>query len=300
MSGSGMTYDKCVECARQRKAVAWCSDCDIAFLKDNFRNWSSGNSKIDELIKHTQLNAKETVWMEGPRWNLDEEAEIWTRTGPIKVALKRLDNSQNMSQEFINQLYRYYKCLQNGALANCFGITKDPASCYISLLERYTGLHGPADKQISTQIYGVIPFVAPEVFDGNTPTKESDIYSFGMIMWILSAGVRPYCDRPHDSQLVQQICSGLRPSVISGTPLVFSKLMLQCLNASPSSRPTASHIFEYLGNWISDLSSQFDDTDIPFVNLEKLSLQSSLCHENTIYYSRPLSSIISSLLNIEL
>ncbi|GBC49898.1 kinase-like domain-containing protein [Rhizophagus irregularis DAOM 181602=DAOM 197198] len=268
MSGSGMTYDKCVECARQRKAVAWCSDCDIAFLKDNFRNWSSGNSKIDELIKHTQLNAKETVWMEGPRWNLDEEAEIWTRTGPIKVALKRLDNSQNMSQEFINQ--------------------------------RYTGLHGPADKQISTQIYGVIPFVAPEVFDGNTPTKESDIYSFGMIMWILSAGVRPYCDRPHDSQLVQQICSGLRPSVISGTPLVFSKLMLQCLNASPSSRPTASHIFEYLGNWISDLSSQFDDTDIPFVNLEKLSLQSSLCHENTIYYSRPLSSIISSLLNIEL
>ncbi|UZO07735.1 uncharacterized protein OCT59_028011 [Rhizophagus irregularis] len=253
MSGSGMTYDKCVECARQRKAVAWCSDCDIAFLKDNFRNWSSGNSKIDELIKHTQLNAKETVWMEGPRWNLDEEAEIWTRTGPIKVALKRLDNSQNMSQEFINQLYRYYKCLQNGALANCFGITKDPASCYMFVLGYYK-----------------------------------------------NAGVRPYCDRPHDSQLVQQICSGLRPSVISGTPLVFSKLMLQCLNASPSSRPTASHIFEYLGNWISDLSSQFDDTDIPFVNLEKLSLQSSLCHENTIYYSRPLSSIISSLLNIEL
>ncbi|CAB4381422.1 unnamed protein product [Rhizophagus irregularis] len=43
------------------------------------------------------------VWMEGPRWKLDEEAEVWTRTGPIKVILKRLDNSQNMSQKFINQ-----------------------------------------------------------------------------------------------------------------------------------------------------------------------------------------------------
>ncbi|PKY20385.1 kinase-like protein [Rhizophagus irregularis] len=395
MSGSRMTYDKCVECARQRTAVAWCHNCDIAFLKDNFRYWSSGNSKIDELIKHTQLNAKEgmdylewidfdqfdlieninkrgafssiysAVWMEGPRWKLDEEAEVWTRTGPIKVILKRLDNSQNMSQKFINQLYRYYKCLQNGALTNCFGITKDPASCYMFVLGYYkngnlysyldesievlcwrdiidmlrsisaglnvihehnlihghlhggnvlveskansidakiadTGLHGPViDKQISTQIYGVIPFVAPEVFDGNTPTKESDIYSFGMIMWMLSAGVRPYCDKPHDSQLVQQICSGLRPSVISGTPLVFSKLMLQCLNASPSSRPTASHILECLENWISDLSSQFDDTDIPFVNLEKLSLQSSLCHEKAIYYSRPLGSVISSLFDIE-
>ncbi|CAB4405453.1 unnamed protein product [Rhizophagus irregularis] len=41
--------------------------------------------------------------MEGPRWNLDEEAEVWTRNGPIKVILKRLDNSQNVSQEFVNQ-----------------------------------------------------------------------------------------------------------------------------------------------------------------------------------------------------
>ncbi|CAB4405940.1 unnamed protein product [Rhizophagus irregularis] len=86
-----------------------------------------------------------------------------------------------------------------------------------------TGLHGPVDsKQISSkQIYGVIPFVAPEIFDGNTPTsKESDIYSFGMIMWMLSAGVRPYCDRPHNKELIQEICLGLRPSVVDGTPPV--------------------------------------------------------------------------------
>ena len=44
------------------------------------------------------------IWMEGPRWKIDEEAEVWTRNGPIKVILKRLDNSQNMSQDFINQV----------------------------------------------------------------------------------------------------------------------------------------------------------------------------------------------------
>src|SRR5438105_15488032 len=58
-----------------------------------------------------------------------------------------------------------------------------------------TGLHGPIDNQASSQqIYGVMPFVAPEIFLGNKPTKESDIYSFGMIMWMLSAGVCPYYD----------------------------------------------------------------------------------------------------------
>src|SRR6266480_1588502 len=69
-----------------------------------------------------------------------------------------------------------------------------------------TGLNGPVDRQLSSQqIYGVVPFVAPEIFNGNLPTKESDIYSFGMIMWMLSAGVRPYCDKPHDKQLIQDI-----------------------------------------------------------------------------------------------
>ncbi|PKC13606.1 kinase-like protein, partial [Rhizophagus irregularis] len=113
-----------------------------------------------------------------------------------------------------------------------------------------TGLHGPVDKQISSkQVYGVIPFIDPEIFNGYTLTKESDIYSFGMIMWMLSAGVRPYCDRPHDSQLIQQICSRLRPIIVSETPHIFSKLMLQCLDADPSNRPTASQLCEYLGNW---------------------------------------------------
>src|SRR4051812_27881789 len=125
---------QCQDCKRQRSAAALCGICDIPILKENFRNWTSGNSKIDEFIRYTQLNANENmdylewiefdqfdlieninkrgafssiysaVWMEGPRWNLDEEAEIRTRNGPTKIVLKRLDNSQNMSQEFINQV----------------------------------------------------------------------------------------------------------------------------------------------------------------------------------------------------
>ncbi|PKK62515.1 hypothetical protein RhiirC2_790272 [Rhizophagus irregularis] len=45
--------------------------------------------------------------IEGPRWNLDEEVEVWARTGPIKVILKSLDNSHNISQEFIDQVSKH-------------------------------------------------------------------------------------------------------------------------------------------------------------------------------------------------
>jgi serine/threonine protein kinase len=255
--------------------------------------------------------------------------------------------------------------LQSGSLADYFGMTKDPTSCYMFVMRYYengnlysylddyigvlcwrdivdmlweisaglnfiherdlvhgnlhggnilvenemdsidtkiadTGLHGPVDKQISSkQIYGVIPFVAPEIFNGHTLSKESDIYSFGMIMWMLSAGVRPYCDRPHDSQLIQEICSGTRPNIVSGTPPVFARLMLQCLDADPFNRPTASQLCEYLGNWAiaicdepdpSDISNQFDVAEeIKFSNLEQLHFNILPCHERAIYYSRPLN-----------
>ncbi|CAB4408836.1 unnamed protein product [Rhizophagus irregularis] len=96
---------------------------------------------------------------------------------------------------------------------------------------------------------------------------------------MLSAGVRPYCDRPHDLRLIQEICSGLRPNIVNGTPLVFARLMLQCLDADPSNRSTVSQLYEYLlGNWTmticddpdpSDLSNQFDVAEeIRFSSLE--------------------------------
>ncbi|RIA89729.1 kinase-like domain-containing protein [Glomus cerebriforme] len=72
--------------------------------------------------------------MEGPRWNLDEEAKIWTRNGPIKIILKRLDNYQNINQEFANQVCTPDCC---GSLADVFGITKDPTSCYMIVMRFY-------------------------------------------------------------------------------------------------------------------------------------------------------------------
>src|SRR2546421_5516703 len=38
-------------------------------------------------------------------------------------------------------------------------------------------------KDNPNKIFGVIPYMAPEVLSKKPYTKESDIYSFGMIMW---------------------------------------------------------------------------------------------------------------------
>src|SRR6266542_1259625 len=138
-SKSNVAFGKCLDCGKERSSLEWCKDCEINFLKEKFINWTSGNIKLDNFIKHTQLNATGSVdyleyidfeqfdlieninkggafsaiysaiWIEGPRWIWDEDAEQWTRNGPIKVALKRLNNSQNMSEEYLKQVSHKFR-----------------------------------------------------------------------------------------------------------------------------------------------------------------------------------------------
>ena len=54
------------------------------------------------------------------------------------------------------------------------------------------GLYGPCHNlENSNQIYGVLPFIAPEVLCGKNYTTASDIYLFGIIMNTLATGKRP-------------------------------------------------------------------------------------------------------------
>ena len=55
------------------------------------------------------------------------------------------------------------------------------------------GLSQPANNiLLNNEIYGVIPYIAPEIFKGSSFSKESDIYSMGMIMWELTTGCKPF------------------------------------------------------------------------------------------------------------
>ncbi|RGB24676.1 kinase-like domain-containing protein, partial [Rhizophagus diaphanus] len=57
------------------------------------------------------------------------------------------------------------------------------------------GLSQPANStSANNEIYGVIPYIAPEIFKGSSFSKESDVYSMGMIMWELTTGCKPFAN----------------------------------------------------------------------------------------------------------
>ncbi len=72
--------------------------------------------------------------------------------------------------------------------------------CFITDL----GLCGPVDDKSSNQIYGITTYIAPEILRGNKNTKETDVYSIGMLMWEIFSGCSPFNDRAHDCHLCQK------------------------------------------------------------------------------------------------
>jgi len=121
-------------------------------------------------------------------------------------------------------------------------------------------------------IYGVIPFIAPEILRGKPYTLASDIYSFSMIMWEFTSGITPFNNRAHNIQLSLSICKDERPEIIENTPQCYINLMEKCWNEDPSKRPFASEISEIIESWISlpynvnEISEELKNNIMEFIN----------------------------------
>ncbi|EXX60496.1 Ypk1p [Rhizophagus irregularis DAOM 197198w] len=98
------------------------------------------------------------------------------------------------------------------------------------------GFCGPVDKPLES-IYGNLRYIAPEVIAGKGYTRASDIYSIAMTMWEVSSGQPPFANYEDDYNLAMDIVNGMRPKIISGTPLKYKELMEQCWDADPTKRP---------------------------------------------------------------
>jgi serine/threonine protein kinase len=103
-------------------------------------------------------------------------------------------------------------------------ILNNKYSSYITDL----GLSRPVNHQRKDQIFGVLPYVAPEVLQGQTYTPASDIYSFGIIAYELLANIYPY-PKMDDMDLALKVCRGYRPDIDKAPiPQLLKDLIKKC------------------------------------------------------------------------
>ncbi|GBC02654.1 hypothetical protein RclHR1_04730015 [Rhizophagus clarus] len=152
-------------------------------------------------------------------------------------------------------------------------------------------------------IYGVIPFMAPEVLRGKQYTPASDIYSISMIMWEFTSGVPPFNDRAHDIQLSLSICKGERPEIIENTPQCYINLMKKCWNEDPLKRPSAEEVRLTINNWIcrsfniGEISYELKSNIMEFINAPTENNNLFTKSHTQAYYTSRLLNFTSSKVN---
>ena len=130
----------CSRCNKQFTEKLWCRDCDPFRI---IEGWISGNSNVDKFIKDTMYGARHGIysrilewvpfnkftdikqigeggfakvysatWTDGPlRERLEKQDDgSWKKSEPkpMTIALKRLNGSQNMTTEYLNEVCLIY------------------------------------------------------------------------------------------------------------------------------------------------------------------------------------------------
>jgi serine/threonine protein kinase len=147
------------------------------------------------------------------------------------------------------------------------------------------GLCKPVSENAGIGIYGILPYIAPEILRGQNYTKASDIYSFGVIMYEIISGLPPYHDLSHDVNLAIKICQGLRPRFNIKVPQLIVLLIKKCLDANPLKRPTAKEINDILSRWRNKPS------DEQAIELQRQIKNAVEINKNSSNNSIPLSSL---------
>ncbi|GBC39452.2 kinase-like domain-containing protein [Rhizophagus irregularis DAOM 181602=DAOM 197198] len=129
-------YGRCVECNQINTEKYWCQSCNSKRFQQNFHNWTSEWMPYN-MFKNPKYIAEggfgkvyRASWNSGYILHWDTRCHQWKRRKDgVFVAFKSLNNSQNVSLEFINEVTIYLKVHKykiSDQIIKCHGISQDP------------------------------------------------------------------------------------------------------------------------------------------------------------------------------
>ncbi|EXX52929.1 Tpk3p [Rhizophagus irregularis DAOM 197198w] len=148
----------CENCKQECLATLYCEYCVRNYLKANFKNWTSGNNDIDNLIQKCQLettrpnviiewisysnlqNIKYLTkggfseiytadWIDGEYEEWDSEKQQLRRFGTTEIVLKKLENVENANHSWFEEA-KSHLTINNKwpAIVRCYGMTQNPSN----------------------------------------------------------------------------------------------------------------------------------------------------------------------------
>ncbi|XP_033016307.1 mast/stem cell growth factor receptor Kit isoform X1 [Lacerta agilis] len=101
-----------------------------------------------------------------------------------------------------------------------------------------------------------VKWMAPESIFECVYTFESDVWSYGILLWeLFSLGSSPYPGMPVDSKFYKRIKEGYRMFTPEFAPAEMYEIMKSCWDADPVKRPTFKQIVQLIEQQISDTTN---------------------------------------------
>jgi len=163
------------------------------------------------------------------------------------------------------------------------------------------GLSYPANCQPKEgEIFGVFPYIAPEVLRGRPYTQASDIYSFGIVAYELFANSYPY-PKMDGTNLALKVCQGLRPNIDKvPLPQLLKDLIKKCWDVDPKKRPNAGELGKIFNDWCSSSRTSsgvhFKKTPL-YHQYQEIKDKYNIFSQNTPYQIYPAATLTSKPIN---
>jgi ankyrin repeat protein len=110
-------------------------------------------------------------------------------------------------------------------------------------------LETQSTTQIGAKAAGTTRWMAPELFKrGSKCTYESDMYSFGMVLWELASRQFPYADG-NDMQAMGWIKDGEKETIPADCPPEMAQVITDCWKTNPAERPSSAATSKTLSTW---------------------------------------------------
>lgn len=101
-----------------------------------------------------------------------------------------------------------------------------------------------ATRATGLKAVGTPAWMAPELFNGESPTVKADIFAFGVLMWAMVHEQRPWHNKS-PGFIANAVTSGVRPEWQTET-LTWKEIAEKCWAQDPDKRPSAHDLCELL------------------------------------------------------
>jgi serine/threonine protein kinase len=106
----------------------------------------------------------------------------------------------------------------------------------------------PGASLLKSMSVGTLPYIAPEIFKESRYSWPSDVYAFGILVYILVTLMDPFPGESDPLLIRRKVVQGERPTIPNGMRKNWRTLITKCWSQDPYDRPAFEEIVSEMGS----------------------------------------------------